>query len=162
MRSPGPTSAVQLPQLVDVDGQLAPVHRDDDPEADRHLAGRDDHDDDGHDLAVAVAVHAAERDEREVRGVEHQLEAEQDHQRVAPDEHAAQADGEHERRDDEEPGDALQPASGSSASRTPAATSGRVVPFGWLPGVVPPTSGSPLTASAIVPVPAGRSASATE
>ena len=62
-----------------------------------------------HDLAVAVAVHAAERDEREVRRVEHQLEAEQDHQRVALDEHAAGADAEDERRDDEVPGDAHQP-----------------------------------------------------
>jgi hypothetical protein len=53
------------------------------PRPDRDLAGRDDHDDDRHDLAVAVAVHAAERDEREVRRVEHQLEAEQDDQRVA-------------------------------------------------------------------------------
>ena len=42
------------------------------------LAGRDDHDDDREDLAVAVAPHAREGDQREVGGVEHQLEAEQD------------------------------------------------------------------------------------
>src|SRR4051812_28967835 len=39
-------SSLELPQLVDVDRQAPAVHRDDDPEADRDLAGGDDHDDD--------------------------------------------------------------------------------------------------------------------
>ena len=47
----------------------------------------------------------AERDQREVAGVEHQLQAEQDHQRVAPRQHAGGADAEDQRRDDEIPAD---------------------------------------------------------
>jgi hypothetical protein len=50
-------------------------------------------------------VHARERDQREVAGIEHQLEAEQHHERVAAGEHAARADHEDERRQDEEPDD---------------------------------------------------------
>ena len=82
----------------------------------RHLAGRDDHHDQREDLAVAVAPHAREGDQREVRRVEHQLEAEQDHERVAAREHAGGADAEDQRRDDEVPADAHQPPSGPRAA----------------------------------------------
>ena len=55
-----------------------------------------------------------------LRGVEHQLEAEQDHERVAAHEHAAGADAEDQRRDDEVPGR----AHGTSAvARRPRASS---------------------------------------
>ena len=74
-----------------------------------------------------VAPHPREPDQREVRGVEHQLEAEQDHERVAPDEHAAGADREDQRADREIPGDAHRS-----------------------------TTSTPPPASAIVPVPGGR------
>ena len=50
------------------------------------------------DLAVLVAEPAGEGDQREVGGVEHQLEAEQDHERAAPDQHAGGADREEQRR----------------------------------------------------------------
>src|SRR5215213_12033985 len=96
-------SALELSQLVDVDRQAAPEDRHDQAEADGHLAGGDDHDDQREDLPVAVAVHARERDEREVGGVEHQLDAEQDHERVAPHQHAGDSDGEDQRRDDQVP-----------------------------------------------------------
>src|SRR4051794_33916026 len=141
--------AVQLPQLVSVDGHAAAVHGDDHAEPDRDLARRDDHDYHCEDLAVAVAVHAAEADQREVGRVEHQLEAEQDDQRVAPREHAAGADAEHEGRHDDVPGDAHQPATlvGSPSGRSPSASSAGV-----------PTC--PLAASAIVPVPSGWKTSA--
>jgi len=46
-----------LRQFVDVDGQLTPVQRHDQPEADRHLAGRDHHHDQREDLAVIAAPH---------------------------------------------------------------------------------------------------------
>ena len=65
-----------------------------------HLARRDDHDDDRNDLAVAVAVHAAEGDQREVARVEHQLDAEQHDERVAPREDAEGADRAREHAED--------------------------------------------------------------
>src|SRR3954467_10036683 len=99
-------SSLELPQLIDVDRQPPPVQRDDETEADRHLAGGDDHDDQREDLPAHVPAVARERDEREVGGVEHQLQAEQDHERVAPREHAGHPDAEDQRRDDQVPGDA--------------------------------------------------------
>src|SRR3954454_21837359 len=108
-------SALELPQLVGVGGQAAAMHRHDHAEADGDLAGGDDHDDDREDLAVAVAPHAAERDQREVRRVEHQLEAEQHDERVAARHHAGGADGEDDRAAGEVPADGhgYQPASRS-------------------------------------------------
>src|SRR3954469_16788339 len=158
-------SALQLPQLVDVDRQPTAVDRDDEPEADAHLAGGDDHDDDREDLAVDVPPHAGKRDERDVRRVEHQLEAQQDDERVAAGENAAGADAEDERRDDEEPGQAHAPPSRDAdtvwPSRAPAGSAGSPVPAGGpmrrYSGVPP----RPSPASPIVPVPGGRSSEAT-
>src|ERR1700754_1992055 len=99
-------SSLELPQLIDVDRQPAPEQRDDETEADRDLTGRDDHDDQREDLPAHVAVVARERDERQVGGVEHQLEAQQDDERVAAREHAGDADAEDQRRDHQVPGDA--------------------------------------------------------
>src|SRR5688572_14726415 len=53
-------SSLELPQLVDVDRQPPPVDRDDQAEPDRDLARGDDHDDQGEDLTVLVAVGARE------------------------------------------------------------------------------------------------------
>ena len=93
------------------------------------LTGGDDHHDQREDLAVAVAPHAAERDQREVARVQHQLEAEQDHQRVAAGHHAGHADAEDERRQDDEPGDVHVPAScpgrWSRCSSAPPSACGR-------------------------------------
>src|SRR5215213_1319309 len=96
-------SALELSQLVDVDREPATEDRHDQAEADGHLAGGDDHDDQREHLSVPVPVHARERDEREVGRVEQQLDAEQDHERVAPHEHAGDPDREDQRRDDEVP-----------------------------------------------------------
>ena len=63
-----------------------------DAQADRDLTGGDDHHDDREDLAVAVGPHAREAEQREVAGVEHQLQAQQHDQRVAADQHADGAD----------------------------------------------------------------------
>ncbi len=75
------------------------------PEADADLAGGDGHHDEREDLAVAVAPHARERDQREVRAVEHQLQAEQHDQRVAAHDHADGAEREDDRRQRQVPGD---------------------------------------------------------
>src|SRR5919106_1611843 len=102
-----PGSSLELPQLVDVDRQPPPVDR-------------DDHHDQGEDLSVLVPVRAREGHEREVAGVEHQLQAQQDHQRVAPDQDPAGADAEHQRRDDEVPLHAHRPGGPSTSIIVPA------------------------------------------
>ena len=66
---------------------------------------------------------AREADQREVAGVEHQLEAQQHDERVAPDQHADGADAEDQRRDDEEPVDVHAPPSGSDALAAGSASS---------------------------------------
>src|SRR5688500_5434365 len=120
------SSALQLPQLVDVDRQPAAEDRHDQAEADGDLTGGDDHHDQREDLAVAVAVHAGEGHEREVGAVEHQLQAEQDHERVAPHEHAAGADREDQRRDDQVPLHAHRCGSPPASIIVPAGASIRV------------------------------------
>src|SRR5688572_17092168 len=105
-----PPSPAQAPQLVDVERQAAAEDRDDQAEADDDLAGCDHHHHQGEDLAVGVADHPREGDERQVARVQHQLEAEQDHQRAAPDQHASGADREQKRGQDEVPLDGHQAA----------------------------------------------------
>src|SRR4051794_6333182 len=119
-------STLELPQLIDVDRQPPPVQRDDQAEADGDLAGGHDHHDQREDLAVAVAVHARERDQREVGRVEHELQAEEDHERVAPDEHAAGPDREDQGRHDEVPVEAHRFASPPASIIVPAGASIRV------------------------------------
>ena len=75
------------PDVVGGGAPPAPEDGDDDREADRHL-GRRHHEREEHDdLAADVVERAGERHEREVRGVEHELDAHEHHQHVAP--HAA-------------------------------------------------------------------------
>ena len=75
----------ERPQLVDVELDVAAAHRDDQPEADDDLGGGDRHHGDREDLAVLVAELPGERDQGEVRAVEHDLDREQDDQRAAAD-----------------------------------------------------------------------------
>src|SRR5215207_9790917 len=96
-------SSAQLPQVIDVERQAAAEDGDDQAEADDDLAGGDHHHDHGEDLPLAVADHAAEGDEGEVAGVQHQLEAEEDHQGAAADQDPDRAGGEEQGREDDEP-----------------------------------------------------------
>src|SRR3954447_8709549 len=96
-------SSAQLPQVVDVERQAAAEDGDDQAQADDDLTGGDDHHDHGEDLALAVADHAAEGDQRQVAGVQHQLEAEEDHHRAAADQDADCSGGEEEGGKDDEP-----------------------------------------------------------
>ena len=50
---------------------------------DDDLRRRHEHDEQGDDLPVEAAVHAGERDEGQVRGVEHELDAHEDDDGVA-------------------------------------------------------------------------------
>src|SRR4029077_10183829 len=70
----------------------------DDRESDHHLTRGDHHGVERHHLAVQMTVHAGERDEREVRGVEHQLDAHEHDNGVAAQQHSGRADREQQRR----------------------------------------------------------------
>ena len=87
------------------------------PSPTHDLGGGDSHHGEREDLAVAVADVARERDQGEVRPVQHDLEREQDDQDVAPDQHAERARPEEERGDPEVPGDAGS-AIASTSSRS--------------------------------------------
>src|SRR5438094_644471 len=93
-RATGYPLILQQVRVVDAGRAPSPEDRHDDGEADDDLGRRHDHHEEGHDLAVQGPVDAAERDEREVRRVQHQLDAHEQDDRVAPDEHADRADGE--------------------------------------------------------------------
>src|SRR4051812_45380609 len=69
--SPRSPSVLQQVGVVDRRGPAGPVDRHDDGEADDHLGSRDDHDEEGHDLAVDRPGGAREGDQREVHRVEH-------------------------------------------------------------------------------------------
>src|SRR5688572_28680221 len=62
--------------------------RDHQRQAHGRLGGRDGHDEEGDDLSVDRAPVAADGDERQVDGVEHDLDGEQHRDQVAPQEHA--------------------------------------------------------------------------
>src|SRR5690349_20275003 len=92
-------------ELVDVDRRPGPEHGDDDGQAHRCFRRRGgDHEEDGgvpgQKRAHRRARHegeAGERQESEVRRVEHQLDAHQHHDGVAPQHHAGRSEGEQER-----------------------------------------------------------------
>src|SRR6202034_1537766 len=104
-------------QDVEVVGRRAGAPAEDgdhDPEADHDL-GRGDHQDEEHTrLPADVVQHAGERDEREVRRVEHQLDAHEHDQYVAPHEQTDGADAE------EDGGQSQVPGPGQAHGVTPA------------------------------------------
>src|SRR5689334_1945914 len=75
--------------------------RDHERKTDRGFSGGDGHHEEGDDLAVDVGPLAAEGDEREVDGVEHELDRQQQGDQVAAQEHAGGTDGEQQARQDE-------------------------------------------------------------
>src|SRR5579862_1660891 len=107
IQASGSTASVpQRRQRVDVEGHPAAGQRDHEAEPDDHLGRGHRHDDQREDLARGLAHLARERDQRQVAGVQHDLDREQQHDRAAPGEHAEQTDPEQHRRDADEPLDA--------------------------------------------------------
>src|SRR3954454_16818419 len=94
-------SVLEKVGVVDRGGPAGPVDRHDDREADDDLSCRDDHHEEGHDLAVEAAVGAGEGDQRQVHRVQHELHAHEHDDRVAAHEHADGADREEDRREHE-------------------------------------------------------------
>src|SRR4051812_17692750 len=88
-------------EAVDLDVAPAAEDGDDDRETHGGLGGGHGDHDERERVSGQIAPHAREREQRDVGGVEHELDAHQDDQRVAPDEHADDADqkqhgGEHQ------------------------------------------------------------------
>src|SRR5713101_2484103 len=83
-------SSLHLVDLVHVDHRPIAIRREDDAQADRDFGGGDDEHEDDEDAAALVdrAVLPRERDEGEVRRVQHELHAHEDDHSVAPNENA--------------------------------------------------------------------------
>ena len=83
------------------------VEGDDDGEADGDFRGGDGDDEEDEHLAVVVwksvrsRVETGERDQRQVRGTEHELEAHEDDDDVPAQHHTGEADGEEKSGDEE-------------------------------------------------------------
>src|ERR1044071_149049 len=82
-------------EAVDLDVAATAEDRDDDREPDRRLGGGHGDHDQREGVRRHIAPHPREREQRDVGGVEHELDRHQDDQRVAADEHARDADQEH-------------------------------------------------------------------
>src|SRR6266540_3007336 len=85
-------------QLVHREAAAEPEYGHDDGEADRDLGGRHAQDEEDERLPVDRAVALAEGHERQIGGVEHDLDGHEDDERIAPDEHAESSDDEQHRR----------------------------------------------------------------
>src|SRR5215469_16268830 len=85
---------LQQGRVVHRRGPAGTEHRHQDRQPDDYLRGGDHHHEERDHLAVELAVHARESDERQVDRVQHELDAHEDDQRVAADEHPDRADHE--------------------------------------------------------------------
>src|SRR5206468_950587 len=119
---------------IDVEVEPAPAHRHDQPEADDDLGGGDGHDGEREDLPVVVALLPRERDQGEVRAVEHDLEREEHDQRAPAQQDAEGAGREEERGDAEVPRD-LRPF--------------HCLVLEWAPRMTPPTAATSSTTDVI-------------
>src|SRR5579859_3405428 len=90
--------------LVDVDGRPVPVRGEDDRKADGDLGGRDDEDEDDEHAPALVddPEPPRERDERQVRRVQHELDGHEDDDGVPPYEDSREPDEEEGRRHGDE------------------------------------------------------------
>src|SRR5690606_7805304 len=96
-------SSPEQVDLVYVDGDLVAEDGDDDGEADGGLGGGYAHHEEHQDMPGDVAEGLAERHQREVHRVQHQLDGEEDHDGVPAQQHAEHADREEHRAEREVP-----------------------------------------------------------
>src|SRR5688572_1278178 len=94
-------SPLERRERVGVERLAMAEERDDERQADGGFGGGDGHHEERDDLAVDVAAVAAERHERQVHGVQHDLDRQQNRDQVTAQEHAGRPDREKDRRDDQ-------------------------------------------------------------
>src|SRR5215475_63970 len=116
-------SVLQQVRVVHRRGPAGPEDRHQDREADDDLGGGHHHHDERDDLPVQVPVHPRERDEGQVAGVQHQLDAHEHDDGVAPDKHAHPADHEQDHRQGHVVNRAHESALPEMASRSPLCSS---------------------------------------
>src|SRR5579884_132619 len=98
------TCARSALQEIDVVGRralAAAEDRNDDRQSDRDLRGCDDQREEDEDLSADVVEHPREGHERQVGGVQHQLDAHEHHEDVAAQQQTDRADGEEQRGEHE-------------------------------------------------------------
>src|SRR3569833_1272984 len=88
------SSVLQQVRVVYGRGLTASEDRHDDRQSHDDLGGGHDHHEERDDLPVEGAVHAGEAHERQVGGVQHELDAHEDHDCVPADQHADRPDRE--------------------------------------------------------------------
>src|SRR5277367_1551254 len=86
-------------QIFHVRGLAAAIERDDEREADRDFRRRDGDDEKHQHLSIELVVESRERDEREVRGVQHQLQRHINHNQIAPHDDAEQSQRKQQKAD---------------------------------------------------------------
>src|SRR6478735_6736622 len=94
---------LELEQVRVVDGGTAPAAEDghDDRQPDDHLGGGHHHHEEREDDAIEVAPDVREGHQRQVHGIEHQLDAHEHHDCVFPDQEANRSDAEQQRGQDQ-------------------------------------------------------------
>jgi hypothetical protein len=88
-------------EFFGVGGLAFAEERHDESEADGYFGGCDRDDEENEHLAVEVIIEAGESDEREVGGVEHELEGHVDNEEVFAEDDAQQSQGEQEDTNDD-------------------------------------------------------------
>src|SRR5215204_371987 len=120
-----PTLQSQQARVVNVERFAVTEDGDDDAEADGGFGGRDRHHDEDEELPRHVTEVTGEGDERQVDGVEHQLDAHEHLDGVALDDDADHPDGEQHGRERQIPGQRNHLS--SSPPARPAAASARPI-----------------------------------
>src|SRR5690242_9174778 len=116
-------SVLQQVRVVHRRGPAGPEDRHQDREADDDLGGSHHHHEERDDLPVQVLVHPRERDEGQVAGVQHQLDAHEHDDGVAPYQHAHPADHEQDHGQGYVVNRAHESALPGMASRSPLCSS---------------------------------------
>src|SRR5438876_1717206 len=99
-RAASRASPFEQVDVLEIQRLAVAVNGEDDREADGGLGGRDRHHEE-HEYLAGDAEPLRQRHEREVYGVEHQLDAHEDHDRVPTQQHAGDAQREQHGRDEE-------------------------------------------------------------
>src|SRR5580698_9727660 len=91
--------AMQRPHIIHIHIPRGTERGDDDGESDRGFSGGDGNDEEGEDLSDVLQPKPRERNQQEIGGVEHELDAHQHDERIAPHDHAQHTDKEHDGRE---------------------------------------------------------------
>src|SRR5688500_9618321 len=98
---PGTYLSLQTAHLIHVNAALGLEDFNDQGEPHGNLRGGHGNDKEYEDLSAEALDHAAKRDHREIRGVQHQFNGHEDNESIAADKHTDDTQGEQDRRKDD-------------------------------------------------------------